>query len=663
MQYLASLWRRLQYRFDNLVSRSTSALIGWLLLICLAAVVPTSVLLVQTGRRPPATLTEQAVAVWVSVGQTLKIGGAVGPPLYVLASVLLALVALLFVSTLVSLITTGINRRIMRLRLGHSTVLEVGHTVVLGWSDQIFPVVAELVSANSNQSRAALAILAPKDKVEMEDEISARITTTGTTTIVCRNGCTTDPAVLARVSPHTAKAVLVLAPGTDDGDAHVVKTLLALNAPALGAAAENTVRPDIRDRDRSGSGAGTGAKGDAAVVVAAVRDTRNRLTAALAAGPRGRVLAVDDIVARLLVQTARQPGLSLVYQELLDFAGDEFYAVPADALVGRTFGEALLAYITSSVVGLLRADDKVVLNPDAETTITADDRIIVVTRDDDTAVLEDATPYVDADAFATAPPRAPRPERLLLLGWNRRAPLVVGQLASYASAGTTLDIVALEDAETTRVAHEAAAQQGPIEVRLHCADITDPVVLEALDVPSFDGVIVIADPGNVPADHLNSRPVRPDVDDGTLVTLLHLRAIEEATGQEISLTTEMSDDRNRLLAPAREGADFIVSGRLISLLMCQISESPYLASLFDELFTSEGNELYLRPATDYVRPGGEVTFATVVASARRRKECAVGYRLRAQSTRSPMYGVRLNPDKREPVRLTAEDWVIVVAEG
>ncbi|MFE9407093.1 TrkA C-terminal domain-containing protein [Streptomyces sp. NPDC006530] len=663
MQYLASLWRRLQYRFDNLVSRSTSALIGWLLLICLAAVVPTSVLLVQTGRRPPATLTEQAVAVWVSVGQTLKIGGAVGPPLYVLASVLLALVALLFVSTLVSLITTGINRRIMRLRLGHSTVLEVGHTVVLGWSDQIFPVVAELVSANSNQSRAALAILAPKDKVEMEDEISARITTTGTTTIVCRNGCTTDPAVLARVSPHTAKAVLVLAPGTDDGDAHVVKTLLALNAPALGAAAENTVRPDIRDRDRPGSGAGTGAKGDAAVVVAAVRDTRNRLTATLAAGPGGRVLAVDDIVARLLVQTARQPGLSLVYQELLDFAGDEFYAVPADALVGRTFGEALLAFLTSSVVGLLRADDKVVLNPDAETTITADDRIIVVTRDDDTAVLEDATPYVDADAFATAPPRAPRPERLLLLGWNRRAPLVVGQLASYASAGTTLDIVALEDAETTRVAHEAAAQQGPIEVRLHCADITDPVVLEALDVPSFDGVIVIADPGNVPADHLNSRPVRPDVDDGTLVTLLHLRAIEEATGQEISLTTEMSDDRNRLLAPAREGADFIVSGRLISLLMCQISESPYLASLFDELFTSEGNELYLRPATDYVRPGGEVTFATVVASARRRKECAVGYRLRAQSTRSPMYGVRLNPDKREPVRLTAEDWVIVVAEG
>ncbi|WP_328308165.1 NAD-binding lipoprotein [Streptomyces sp. NBC_00442] len=687
MGYLAALWRRVQYRFDTLVSRSTPALIGWLTLVCLCAVVPVSVLLVRTDRRPPETFTGQLVAVWVSVGQTLKLGGAVGSPLYVLASVLLALVALLFVSTLVSLITTGLNQRIMELRLGHSTVLEVGHTVVLGWSDQIFPVIAELVSANSNRPRAAIAVLAAKDKVEMEGEIGARITAPRTTTIVCRNGCTTDPAVLARVSPRTAKAVLVLPPGTDDGDALVVKTLLALNAPTPGADGTGDTGPGGPDRHdgdggngtRAGDGggihdgdggAGTGATWPrrdtrvdpaTAVVVAAVRDTRNRLTATLAAGPRGRVLAIDDIVARLLVQTARQPGLSLVYQELLDFAGDEFYSVPAQDLAGRTFGDALLAFTTSSVVGLLRVDDTVVLNPGPETVIAADDRVIVITRDDDTAVLEDATSHVDARAMATAAPEPALPERLLLLGWNRRGPLIVAELASYASTGTTLDIVALGDDVTLRGAYDSATEMGPLEVTLHRADITNPVVLGALDVPSFDSVIVIADPGDAPAGVLAFAQADPDVDDRTLVTLLHLRAIEEATGREIPLTTEMSDDRNRLLAPAREGADFIVSGRLISLLMCQISESPYLAALFEELFTAEGNELYLRPATDYVRPGVEVTFATVVASARRRRECAVGYRLRAHATRGPAYGVRLNPDKRDPVRLTALDWVIVIA--
>ncbi|MFD9370870.1 NAD-binding lipoprotein [Streptomyces sp. NPDC060020] len=642
-QHTKSLRPRLRYRFDHLVAGGTAALIGWLALACLAVVIPASTVLVWADRGAPTTLSGRLTAVWVSVGQTLKIGGAVGSPVYVLASVTLALVALLFVSTLVSLITTGINRRIMALRRGHSTVVEAGHTVVLGWSDQVFPVIGELVAANANQRRSAIAVLAPMDKVEMEDEISTSVARTGTTRIICRSGRTTDPTVLARVSPQTAKAVLVLPPAGETGDAHVVKTLLALDAAVPGP-------------------------GDAVVVVAAVRDTRNHLTARLAAGPGGHVLCVDDIIARLLVQTARQPGLSLVYQELLDFAGDEFYTAAAGGLAGRTFGEALLAFTTSSVVGLLRGDGGVVLNPDPGTAIAAGDRIVLISEDDDTAVPLDAAAFVEEDAIVTARPRTPLPERLLLLGWNRRAPLVLEQLDQFVSPGTTLDVVALGGETTLRTSPEAAAVCGRLEVSFHGGDITDPQVLAKLDVPSYDSVIVMAEPApGTEAATATATNTDTDTDTGTddrtLVTLLHLRAIGEAAQRELSLTTEMSDDGNRLLAPAREGADFIVSGRLISLLMTQISESRYLADVFEELFRAEGNELHLKPASDYVRTGREVAFATLVESARRRGECAVGYRLRARATTGPDFGVRLNPDKRERVRFGEHDWLIVLAES
>ncbi|MFJ3518379.1 MULTISPECIES: NAD-binding lipoprotein [unclassified Streptomyces] len=647
-RHTTSLRLRLRYRFDNLVAGGTTALIGWFALACLAVVVPASTVLVWADRAAPATLSGRLTAVWVSVGQTLKIGGAVGSPLYVLASVALALVALLFVSTLVSLITTGINRRIMLLRRGHSTVLESGHTVLLGWSDQIFPVVGELVAANANRRRSAIAVLAPKDKVEMEDEILTSVTDTGTTRIICRNGRTTDPAELARVSPRTAKAVLVLPPGADTGDAHVVKTLLAL---------------DAADPEPGG-----------AVVVAAVRDTRNQVTARLAAGPGGHVLCVDDIIARLLVQTARQPGLSLVYQELLDFAGDEFYTAAAGDLAGSTFGEALLAFTTSSVVGLLHAGGGVALNPDPTTTIGPDDRIVLISQDDDTALPADASPYVDRDAIVTARPRTPEAERLLLLGWNRRAPLMVEQLDRFVSPGTTLDVVSLGDELTMCTTSGIAGAYSRLEVAFRSGDITDPQLLAKLDVPSYDSVIVIGEtdveaasrtaPGPARAVDLTLAPeTGTETDDRTLVTLLHLRAIGEAAQRELSLTTEMSDDGNRLLAPAREGADFIVSGRLISLLMTQISESPYLADVFEELFQAEGSELHLKPVADYVRTGDEVAFATLVESARRRGECAVGYRLRAQAATGPGYGVHLNPDKRCPVRFGEHDWLIVLAES
>ncbi|MEU2451567.1 NAD-binding lipoprotein [Streptomyces sp. NPDC012765] len=641
-----SLRLRLRYRFDHLVAGGTTALIGWFALACLAVVVPASTVLVWADRAAPATLSGRLAAVWVSVGQTLKIGGALGSPLYVVASVALALVALLFVSTLVGLITTGINGRIMELRLGHSTVLESGHTVVLGWSDQIFPVVGELVAANSNQRRSVVAVLAPKDKVEMEDELATSVAATGTTRIICRNGRTTDPLELARVSPRTAKAVLVLPPEGETGDAHVVKTLLAL---------------DAADPEPGG-----------AVVVAAVRDTRNHVTARLAAGPGGHVLCVDDIIARLLVQTAREPGLSLVYQDLLDFAGDEFYTAPARGLAGRTFGEALLAFTTSSVVGLLHPDGEVSLNPDPATAIGADDLIVLVSRDDDTAVQEDASPFVEEDAIVTARPEEPAAQRLLLLGWNRRAPLVVEQLDRFVSHGTTLDVVSLGDETTMRCTSGISGVRDRLEVDFRSGDITDPQLLAKLDVPSYDSVIVIGEteheavcPGPLPSARAIDLALETGArtDDRTLVTLLHLRAIGQAAGRELSLTTEMSDDGNRLLAPGREGADFIVSGRLISLLMTQISESRHLAKVFDELFRAEGNELHLKPVADYVRTDREVPFATLVESARRRRECAVGYRLRAETGTGPAYGVRLNPDKRQRVRFGEHDWLIVLAES
>ncbi|MFD3694885.1 NAD-binding lipoprotein [Streptomyces sp. NPDC058646] len=634
-QYRTSLRLRLRYRFDHLVAGGTTALVGWLTLACLAVVVPASTVLVWADRAAPTTPYGRLTAVWVSVGQTLKIGGAVGPPLYVLASVTLALVALLFVSTLVGLITTGLNRRIMALRLGHSTVLEQRHTVVLGWSDQIFPVIGELVAAHANQRRSALAVLAPMDKVAMEEEISTHVTHTGRTRIICRSGRTTDPTELLRVSPQTAKAVLVLPPGGDAGDAQVVKTLLALDAAVPGTAG-------------------------AVVVVAAVRDTRNHLTARLAAGPGGHVLCVDDIVARLLVQTARQPGLSLVYQELLDFEGDEFYTAAAGDLVGRTFGEALLSFTTSSVVGLLRGDGSVALNPDPGTPVGAGDRLVVISRDDDTAVPADASSFVDEDAIVSPAPRTPAPERLLLLGWSRRAPLVVEQLDEYVDPGSTLDVVALGDEPPGRNAPEVTAARR-LEVAFRRGDITDPLVLDKLDVPSYDGVIVLGET-RAGADGEIGAEAEAEADDRTLVTLLHLRAIGEAARRELSLTTEMSDDGNRLLAPARDSADFIVSGRLISLLMTQISESSHLAAVFAELLGAEGHELYLRPATDYVRAGHEVSFATAVASARRHRACAIGYQLRAEAATGPDYGVRINPDKRQRVRFGEGDRLIVLAE-
>src|SRR5207245_4071343 len=109
--------------------------------------------------------------------------------------------------------------------------------------------------------------------------------------------------------------------------------------------------------------------------------------------------------------------------------------------------------------------------------------------------------------------------------------------------------------------------------------------------------------------------------------------------------------------------DFIVSDNLVSLLLAQISENKELSAVFQDLFDAEGNELYLKPAGDYVELERPVNFYTVVEAARRRGEVAVGYRLRARGDSvNGAHGVVVNPDKSAAVRFAAADRVIVLAE-
>ncbi|MGW1958433.1 CASTOR/POLLUX-related putative ion channel [Streptomyces sp. NPDC001920] len=621
---------RARYWFDSTLARGAPALVGWMALLCLAIVVPASAVLVWTDPDAPAALADRLAEVWRLTGETLRLGGATGAPLRVTMSVLLALVALLYVSTLVGLITTALTERLSELRRGRSTVLEQGHAVVLGWSEQVFTVVSELVAANANQRRAAVVVLADRDKTAMEEALSTKAGPVGGTRLICRSGPPTDPAVLTLTSPATAGVVLVLPQDEPDADAEVVKTLLALRAALAG---EETRPP----------------------VVAAVRDDRYRLAACLAAGPGGIVLESDTVTARLIVQAARRPGLSLVHQELLDFAGDEFYLIAEPALAGRPFGDALLSYPTSSVVGMMR-DGTPLLNPPAQTPMAPDDVLIVISRDDDTAWLDDCAESVEKAAMASGPSAPAAPERVLLLGWNRRAPLILDQLRRRVRPGSAVDVVAEGRDATVRQVSEADTHSGThLTLTLHPGDITRPETLKRLDVHSYDSVIVL---GPDPA------PGQPqdDPDNRTLVTLLLLRQLEEATGRELPVVTELTDDRNRALAPVGPGADVIISGKLIGLLMAQISQNRHLAAVFEELFSADGTGIRLMPATDYVLPGCETSFATVVAAARHRGECAIGYRSHGDSSTSPGYGVRINPPKAERRRWSVQDAVVVIGK-
>ena len=526
-------------------------------------------------------------------------------------------------SILVGLLTTGISSKLESLQKGHSTVMESNHTVILGWSSQIFTILSELIEANSNHKNACIVILSPVDKVEMDDEIRNRIPHTKTTRIVTRNGNPIDLNDLGLLSLHTARSIII----NESNDANVIKTLLAIiNSPVKRTTPYN--------------------------IVAVLREPKNVEVAKIAARGQAEIILEDTIISRIIAQTCRQSGLSAVYTELLDFDGDEVYLRAFPELSGKTYGEILPLFESSSIIGL-KTSDGVRLNPPMETVLRDSDEVIAVTADDDTLLLS-GSPAADQRQIAKLSNAAQQAERTLILGWNENALRIIEELDHYVADGSK--IVVASDCEQAKF--ELKGVQRTMEhvtVTLVEESITERATLDALMAEGYPHIILLSD------------RYEEDVqkaDANTLITLLHLRNIAELTGKQFSIVSEMLDIRNRRLAEVAKVNDFIVSDTIISLLIAQVSENNLLNAVFEDIFDADGSELYIKPMDQYVTLQEPVNFYTVIESARRKGETAFGYKIALEAKENrPDGGVHINPKKSALVQYANGDCIIVAAEN
>ena len=619
-----SLRERLRYGFDATMARGPSALVGWLALLTLVLIVVFTAIVLVTGfESGRSTIAGQLFAALMHALDPGTVAGDTGSWGFLLLMLVLTIAGLFIVSALIGVIATGIDERLMQLRKGRSRVLERDHTLILGWSETVFTILGELAIANESLRRPSVVILAERDKVEMEDAVREKAGDLRGTRVVCRTGSPIDLDDLEIVNHRAARSIVVLAPEGEDADSEVIKTVLAL-----------TRGPHRRPEPYH--------------IVAEIQDPANLEAARLVAGDEAVIVDKSETIARLIVQTARQSGAAAIYGELFDFDGHEIYFQHEHALSSRTYGDALHAYEDCAVIGLAAPDGSVRLNPPADTTIDGHARIAVAEDDARLHAALPAAAAVDEHAIVAAAPSAEPPSRVLMLGWNGRAHTVVGQLGEYAGPGSELLVVSPRD--------DVAFTPPPnLTVDVRRCSTTERASLDALDVPAFDHVIVMC-----PSDDVD--PQRADA--RTLITLLHLRDLLAGVppDERPGVVSEMLDDRNRQLAQVTEVDDVIVSDRILSLVLAQLSENRLLEGVFAELLDADGSEIYLRPALEYVTAERDVAFATIVEAARRRGETAIGFRVGADAREAAAdFGVHVNPPKSRAFRAAAGDRVIVLA--
>ena len=620
-----SFKHRLRYAFDNMMSQGLLVMILWISLTAVVVIFLISLFVTLSGIDPGVPLLEQF---WDYLMLTLE-PDAPDNHLWSfrLVTLLVVFIGILLVGTLVGAITASIEERLAKLRQGRSKVLEQDHTLILGWSEQVFTIVAELVVAKAHQPESHIVILGDQDKVTMENELRAKVGKTGRTKVICRHGSPMEMTDLAIVSVHTTKSIIILSPAGVEPDSGAIKTLLAIvNDPQRRAAPYH--------------------------IVMHLQDPKNARVAQMVGRAEVEVVVTTDFIARITAQTCRQSGLATVYLELLDFNGEDICFHKASALVGKRYGDALLAYPNVAVIGLQPYGGMAQLNPPLETSIAAGDRLIVIATAKRALPPPQAPPTIDSTLLQHVPAPPAVPEHTIILGWNRSVPQIVSELDRYVTRGSTITIVAdAELAEHTLARRCTGLTNQRITFQL--GDTADREVLDTLPLDQYDHAILVAYSDHLDVQHADAR---------TLMTLLHVRDIIQQRSLPLSIVSEVLDIRNRNLVTVTQADDFVISEQLISFYLAQLAESKLLHQIFAELFDAEGMEIYLKPALAYVKMGVALDFYTIVVAASRRQETAIGYRLhRYAHDPAQKYGVVLNPLKTALITLSPQDRIIVIA--
>ena len=560
-------------------------------------------------------------------------GGDQGTLVRVIAT-LSTLSGICVVALLFGLMSTTVGEKIDDLRKGKSPVIDEGHTLVLGFGEKVFAILHELREANSNQKHAAVVILSTEDKEAVENQVKERMGDMGVTRVVVRQGLPWAVDDLKKVGAGRARSIIILAgqatPGEDSGtgaeDMAAIKTLLALRRV-----------PGALTRNHA--------------VVELVDPSRRSVVDQLGAGGV-EVVAMEETLSRMMVQTVRQSGLAQVYRDLLTYEGSELYFKTFQELAGLPFGEAQWRMKDAVVVGVRRpaahGPGLLLLNPKDDFLLELGDELLVLAEDDDSFSLT-ARHQPQVPASFRPPAGLPRAsERLLICGMSQKLADMLREYDNYVLPGSEVWLMpGLPKEEFQRFIQQRV---GPLQkLKLKHVD-GDPTLPEDLgrvaEAGAFQCAMVVATEG------LSTE----EADARTVITVLLLREVYRKLGGEAPrLISEILDPRTKDLVERDYGADFVVSSEMTSMLLAQVSERRELNAVFQDLFDSDGNEVYLKRAECYAPLGEPTGWLAVQWVARSRQEVALGY-LR------PGQGPVLNPRQDEVLTFAAGDRVVVVSE-
>lgn len=603
---------RFRYWFDKKIARGGLGLIKLLAAFSFLLVLIISTLIalfhLSEGSTFPEILWDGITSI---IGAEMP-GSEDGGFLYIALMAIIGIAGLFVTSVLIGIISASIEDKINSLKRGNSTVIESGHTVVLGFVPGEYTLIKQLILAADGKP-STIVVAANMERDELEMDITDNMDIPKNINLICRKADLFSPADLEKCAISTCRSVMI----SPTDDRTTTKILLALS--------------NIIFYDNNGiTNIGAIVSKNEYVFPPSIAERHNITT-----------LQTNDILARMIAHSCTQSGLSMAFNEMFSFEGSEFYLIPMQEAVGYTFIQ-LMSRIDGGAPTGIQKGSHVILNPSFDTLFEEGDKLLVFAESPSSVSF---VPRLDPDPDFDSTLEAPNSiyERVTIIGSNEEIRTVIKELPENVIEIVVADVSESEKAQIIRT----ASRRENLKVTFYDDDIHE-----------FQNLVDLAKKSRHIALLCNHEKDNETSDMDVMFMILNLRDIRNRYNLTFDLTAEMKREANERLISINDGTDYIVASNMASLLLAQLSESPDLLSVFQELLSNEGNELYLKTPHQF-GVNNQITVRELRETASLKRCIFLGYIRETDG----VYTSHFNPPLNSRISFTDNDTLIVMSEN
>ena len=556
-----------------------------------------------------------------------------------ITTILSGVVGVIILSMLIAFITTTLEKVFYNFRKGRGKVIEEDFTLILGWNERVVDIIREIILANESEKYGAVVILSNEGKEEMDDLITKRIPDSKTTRIITTTGDFANINELKRINIAQARSIIILAGCSESAldqeklssDVQSIKSIMAITSCQNG-------------------------KNELPIIAEIFNEDKRQLISYF---EDENIIALDswEIMGKLLVQTSLTSGLEMVYNEILSFDGCEIYFYEAE-WNNIKFGELPFHFHDGIPLGVYNEEDGMTLRPGKDYKMKSEDQIIILAEDDSTINFEPQLIHTLKPIQLVDTKSEQEKKSILILGWHNVAEIFISESSDYLKEASNFDICFNKPTESLISKIEELKSEYPqFTINLIDRDPLDIKTLEDSKPFEYHNIVILSqDFDEQSADKIDS---------DTLIILLLLRKIKSnLSNVTTKIITQVLNSDNQEIITQTDVDDFIISNKLITMILAQLSEEPLIMKFYEDIFSEDGSEIYVKSAKLYHDNFPiKTTFGDLIGLADQRDEVCLGIRKGVDSKNSKAnFGVTLNLAKDELVTLEENDFLVVLSE-